>query len=64
MSPSQSPRPFMLIRRQFPTIVSYAMIINKSQGQTLESVGHGQLYVVFSRVQSKKRLKILIHDKD
>ncbi|XP_019434159.1 PREDICTED: ATP-dependent DNA helicase PIF1-like, partial [Lupinus angustifolius] len=31
MSPSQSPWPFMLIRRQFPIIVSYAMTINKSQ---------------------------------
>ncbi|XP_019420759.1 PREDICTED: ATP-dependent DNA helicase PIF1-like [Lupinus angustifolius] len=52
MSPSQSPWPFMLIRRQFPLIVSYAVTINKSQGQSLESVGlylsrpissHGQL---------------------
>lgn len=34
-----SPWPFKLIRRQFPIIVSYAMIINKSQGQPLDSVG-------------------------
>ncbi|XP_019434840.1 PREDICTED: ATP-dependent DNA helicase PIF1-like [Lupinus angustifolius] len=73
MSQSQSPWPFMLIRRQFPIIVSYAMTMNKSQGQSLESVGlylprpvfsHGQLYISVSRVQSKKGLKILIHDKD
>ncbi|RZB70385.1 hypothetical protein D0Y65_035392 [Glycine soja] len=32
MSPSDSPWPFKLIRRQFPFIVSYAMTINKSQG--------------------------------
>ncbi|KAF1884550.1 hypothetical protein Lal_00028429 [Lupinus albus] len=73
MSPSQTQWPFKLIRRQFPIIVSYVMTINKSQGQSLESVGlylpkpvfsYGQLYVVISRVKSKKGLKILIHDKD
>jgi len=30
MSPSQSPWPFKLIRRQFPIMLSYAMTINKS----------------------------------
>lgn len=39
MSPSQSPRSFKLNRRQFPIIVSYAMTINKSQGQSLDWVG-------------------------
>ncbi|XP_058753122.1 uncharacterized protein LOC131626307 [Vicia villosa] len=73
MSPSQSPWPFKLSRRQFPIIVSYAMTINKSQGQSLDWVGlyipkdvfsHGQLYVALSRVTSKKGIKILIHDDD
>jgi len=73
LSPSQSPWSFKMTRRQIPLIVSYAMTINKSQGQSLQCVGlylpqpvlsHGQLYVTFSRVQSKTRLKILIHDKE
>ncbi|KAF1885671.1 hypothetical protein Lal_00039519, partial [Lupinus albus] len=45
----------------------------KSQGKSLTSVGfylprpvfgHGQLYVVFSRIQSIEGLKILLHDKE
>ncbi|XP_058734290.1 uncharacterized protein LOC131606021 [Vicia villosa] len=71
MSPSQSPWPFKLKRRQFPIIVSYAMTINKSQGQSLDTVGlylprdvftHGQIYVALSRVTTKQGIKILIYD--
>ena len=45
------------------------MTINKKQGQSLNQVGiylpqpvfsHGQLYVIVSRVTSRKRLKILL----
>ena len=39
MSLSQTPWPFKLLRRQFPIMLSYAMTINKSQGQSLSNVG-------------------------
>ncbi|XP_072066853.1 uncharacterized protein [Arachis hypogaea] len=74
LSPSDHRIPFKFQRRQFPIMVSYAMTINKSQGQSLSKVGlilkkpvftHGQLYVAISRVTNKARLKILLcHDDD
>lgn len=39
LSPSHSPWPFKLVRRQFSIIVSFAMTINKSHGQSLDNVG-------------------------
>ena len=47
------------------------MTINKSQGQSLDTVvlylprdvfTHGQIYVALSRVTTKQGIKILVHD--
>jgi len=68
---SESDLPLKFQIRQFPISLCFAKTINKRQGQTLNKVGlylprlmftHGQLYVVVSRVKSKKGLKILILD--
>ena len=65
MIPSDSPYPIR--RLQFPLRPSFAMTINKSQGQSLEVVGlhlqtqcfsHGQLYVACSRVGRPDKLFI------
>jgi ATP-dependent DNA helicase PIF1 len=39
MSPSRTDWPFVLHRHQFPIRVAFAIIINKSQGQTFNNVG-------------------------
>jgi hypothetical protein len=60
---------FTLSRKQFPITLSFAMTINKSQGQSFEAVGvdlrspvfsHGQFYVAASRVTSKAGLCMLL----
>ena len=55
---SEADFPFVMIRRQLPIRLAYAMTINKAQGQSLRRVGiylrhpvfsHGQMYVALSR---------------
>jgi hypothetical protein len=61
--------PFRFKRKQFPVRLSFAMTINKSQGQTIPNVGiylpepvfsHGQLYVALSRATATSNIKVLI----
>ncbi|XP_073121739.1 ATP-dependent DNA helicase RRM3-like [Henckelia pumila] len=63
--------PFELTRKQFPIRLSFALTINKAQGQTIPNVGiflrdhvfsHGQLYVALSRGVSQQSTKVLIRD--
>ena len=69
LCPTESKLPFKLLRKQMPLQICYSMTINKSQGQSLESVGlflpkpvftHGQFYVAVSRVTSPQGLRIFI----
>ncbi|KAL5702604.1 DNA helicase [Ranunculus cassubicifolius] len=61
--------PFQLLRKQFPIRLSFALTINKAQGQTIKNVGiflpqpvfsHGQLYVALSRGIPRKTTKIMV----
>ncbi|XP_008184826.1 uncharacterized protein LOC103309907 [Acyrthosiphon pisum] len=65
--------PILLRRLQFPVRLSFAMTINKSQGQTFDRVGllltsppftHGQLYVAFSRVRNAQSMRVGMYADD
>ncbi|ELQ75831.1 DNA helicase PIF1/RRM3 [Trachipleistophora hominis] len=71
MAQSEAQFPFILKRRQFPVLLSFAMTIHKSQGQSFDKVGvylhspvfvHGQLYVALFRVRDASGLKVYIAD--
>ncbi|ELA47542.1 hypothetical protein VCUG_00973, partial [Vavraia culicis subsp. floridensis] len=58
-------------RRQFPVLLSFAMTIHKSQGQSFDKVGvylhspvfvHGQLYVALSRMRYENGLRVYVAD--
>ncbi|XP_050908299.1 uncharacterized protein LOC127121917 [Lathyrus oleraceus] len=63
--------PFVLSRKQFPMRLSFAITINKSQGQTIPNAGiylprhvfsHGQLYVALSRGISQTTTRVLTRE--
>ncbi|GKA16514.1 ATP-dependent DNA helicase PIF1-like protein [Tanacetum coccineum] len=65
--------PIKIVRKQYPLSLSFAMTINKSQGQSLSKVGfylprpiftRGQLYVALLRVKSKRGLKVVVCDEE
>ena len=74
LSPEESGFPFKLLWKQFPIQLAFALSINKSQGQTIGTVGihlqepvfsHGQLYVALSRSRSSQSTKIMVtHSKN
>jgi hypothetical protein len=60
---------FQFSRRQFPIQLTFALTINKAQGQSVKYVGldlrdpvfsHGQLYVALSRVTASHNIRILL----
>ncbi|KAL8624734.1 hypothetical protein ACOMHN_002429 [Nucella lapillus] len=68
LEPTDSPLPFTFRRLQFPIKPAFALMINKSQGQTFSVLGadlrepcfsHGMFYVAVSRTGSCQTLTLL-----
>ena len=71
LAPSTSELPFSMTRRQFSVRLVFGMTINKSQGQSVNSIwidlptpvfSHGQLYVALSRCTSFDRISVILPD--
>lgn len=63
--------PFILMRKQFPVRLCFAMTVNKSQGQSLQVVvvdlsasafTHGQLYVALSWAVNLNNVTVLLSE--
>ena len=73
LRPRERQYPFEWSRRQFPIRAAFCITINKSQGQTMKTIGvwlpdpifsHGQLYVACSHVGAPEKLKFDIKPED
>jgi ATP-dependent DNA helicase PIF1 len=62
--------PFQFKRKQFPIKLSFAMTINKAQGQTIPNVdiflpdavfSHDQLHVTLSQATTKQHVNVLAY---
>ncbi|KAI8557901.1 hypothetical protein RHMOL_Rhmol04G0046900 [Rhododendron molle] len=61
----------MVVKRQFPVRLAYAMTINKSQGQLYVALSrctfifsHGQLYVALARCTSFDRITVILPEEE
>ena len=71
MHTTEGELPWIVGRKQFPIRLCFAMTVNKSQSQSLDTVDidlrspaftHGQLYIALSRITDVSRLCVLILD--
>lgn len=71
--PTDENFPIKMQRRRFPFAVSFAMTINKNEGQPLSKIGiyqpmrvlsRGPMYVAVSKGKTKDGLKVLVTNKD